>query len=292
MITLVRTCLRFRELVSAFIGRELRARYRGSILGGLWMVLQPVVFLAVYYTVFVEILKFKLMADIPADTRAALRPAVRALIDDPARLGPMSALAMFAGLIPWTSLQESIVRSTSTILENGNMIKKVAFPSELLPVYLVGYNLINIVIGYAVFLGASFLAVGLLPSPSLLLVFPAVLALQALFMLGVSYLISSVTVFVRDLMQIVPIAMTVWFFFTPIFYFGLPPDAAKYQAIMDVNPTFHLLRMYRAIFIFQPTSLADFPWNSFLIFGALALVVSFLGFRLFSRVKSRFADEL
>ena len=74
MIALARNCIRYRELLSAFIVRELRARYRGSLLGGPWMILQPVVFLAVYYTVFIKILQFKMVADTSAAVRETLDP--------------------------------------------------------------------------------------------------------------------------------------------------------------------------------------------------------------------------
>ena len=75
MIALARNCIRYRELLTAFISRELRARYRGSLLGGLWMILQPVVFLAVYYTVFIKILQFKMVGTLPAESAGDARSA-------------------------------------------------------------------------------------------------------------------------------------------------------------------------------------------------------------------------
>jgi ABC-type polysaccharide/polyol phosphate export permease len=172
------------------------------------------------------------------------------------------------------------------------MIKKIAFPSELLPVYLVGYNLVNIAVGFVVFIAASVLTLGLWPSPALLALLPVVLLLQALFMLGIAYLLSTATVFVRDLAQLVPIAMTVWFFFTPIFYFGLPAGAEQLQWLLELNPVYHLMALYRAILIFEPATLASFPWDSMGIFGAVAFVLAFVGYRVFVRFKADFADEL
>jgi lipopolysaccharide transport system permease protein len=290
VIALAHHCIRYRELLSAFIVRELRARYRGSLLGGLWMVLQPIVFLAVYYTVFLKILGMKMIEQLPAETIVTLDPRILELLQS--QLPRMSALAMFVALIPWTAMAECINRATGTVFENGNMIKKVAFPSELLPVYLVGYNLVNIAVGFAVFAAASVVTVGVWPAPALLPLLPVVMLLQALFMLGIAYLLATATVFVRDLAQLVPIVMTVWFFFTPIFYLGLPPAAAEYEWLMKINPVFHLMALYRAIFIFQPATLADFPWASMGIFGAVALVLAFAGYRVFLRFKADFADEL
>jgi ABC-type polysaccharide/polyol phosphate export permease len=292
VIALARHCIRYRELLSAFIVRELRARYRGSLLGGLWMVLQPVVFLGVYYTVFVKFLAFRMVEGLPADVAASLSPKVRGLLEDPSTHASMSALGMFVALIPWTSIAECTMRATGTVFENGNMIKKIAFPSELLPVYLVGYNLVNVAVGFAVFILAAALFVGLWPDPALLALFPLVLLLQAVFMLGVSYLVSTVTVFVRDVGQLIPILITMWMFFSPIFYFGLPGEAQQYQWILETNPVYHLLAMYRAIFLFQPASLGGFPWTSLAIFSIVAFAVAIAGHWVFVRYKADFADEL
>jgi homopolymeric O-antigen transport system permease protein len=290
VIALARHCFRYRELVSAFILRELRARYRGSLLGGLWMVLQPVVFLAVYYTVFLKILQISMVDRLPAATKATLAPGVLDLIQSEAN--KVSALAMFVALIPWTSLQECVNRATGTIFENGNMIKKIAFPSELLPVYLVGYNIVNVAVGFLVFIAAAILVAGLWPSPPLLALLPLVLFLQALFMLGMAYLVSTAAVFVRDVAQLIPIGMTVWFFFSPIFYFGLPPGAEQYEWLLTINPVYHLMAMYRAIFVFEPRTMSLFPWTSMAIFAAVAVVVAIAGYRIFIRYKVDFADEL
>jgi lipopolysaccharide transport system permease protein len=292
VIALVRNCARYRELLSAFIVRELRARYRGSMLGGLWMVLQPVVFLAVYYTVFLKILQIRMVDTLPADTYDSLAPRVKAMVGDDAMRSKISALAMFVALIPWSSMQECLARATGTVLENGNLLKKIAFPSELLPVYLVGYNVINIAVGFAVFVAAAAIVAGVWPSPALLLLLPVVMLLQATFMLGMSYLLSTVSVFVRDVIQLVPIVMTVWFFFSPIFYFGLPPGAEAYDWLLQSNPVYHLIAMYRAIFIFEPASFDRFPWSSMAIFGAVSISVAWVGYRVFMRHKQDFADEL
>src|SRR5439155_21621304 len=130
------------------------------------------------------------------------------------------------------------------------------------------------------------------PAPLLLFLLPLVLMLQAVFMLVVAYLFSTTTVFVRDVAQLIPILITMWMFFSPIFYFGLPPEARQYEWLLRVNPLFHLLAMYRAIFIFQPATLAGFPWHSLAIFTCVAFVVAFAGYRVFVRFKADFADEL
>jgi ABC-type polysaccharide/polyol phosphate export permease len=292
VIALAQNCFRYRELVSAFILRELRSRYRGSLLGGLWMILQPIVFLFVYYTVFEKILQIRMVDKLAEDTRATLSPDILAMVDSPTTRSKISALAMFVALIPWTALQECIARATGTVIENGNVIKKIAFPSELLPVYLVGYNIVNVCVGFVVFVAASVVVAGIWPAPALLALLPVVLILQAVFMLGMAYLVSTVTVFIRDMVQLVPIVMTVWFFFSPIFYFGLPAGAEQYEWLLTMNPVYHLLAMYRAIFVFEPARMIDFPWVSMGIFAAVAFTLAIVGYRVFVRFKVDFADEL
>jgi lipopolysaccharide transport system permease protein len=292
VIALARNCIRYRELLTAFISRELRARYRGSLLGGLWMILQPVVFLAVYYTVFIKILQFKMVGTLSAEVRETLDPKIVALMEDPEMLPRLSALAMFVALIPWVAIAECIVRAATSVFENGNIIKKISFPSELLAVNLVGYNIVNIAAGFGVFIVALVITLGIWPSPMFLAFLPVVLLLQAVFMLGLSYLVSTTTVFVRDVIHLIPIATQVWMFLSPIFYFGLPPGAEQYEWMLKINPVYHLLVLYRAILIFTPASLAHFPWASLAILAAISFAVAFAGYRLFLRFKADFADEL
>src|SRR5688500_4270480 len=100
LIALARHCIQYRELLAAFIGRELKARYRGSVLGGLWMLLQPIVFLTVYYVVFVEMFEMKMFPATDFSNVPELTPTQQLFQRYPERV---SALAMFAALIPWTA---------------------------------------------------------------------------------------------------------------------------------------------------------------------------------------------
>lgn len=291
MFKLVATSIRYRELLGAFVGRELRARYRGSFLGGFWLLLQPVIFLAVYYVVFVEMMSANLFtaSDVPD---GALTDVQQLYAREP---GKVTALSMFVAMIPWQGLQECIGRSATTITDNGNLIKKISFPSELLPVYIMLYNLFNTVIGLAVFTVAAYLSLGILPSLQYLWLLPVILALQGMFMLGLGLLLAATTVFLRDLVQLVPMAMTVWFFITPIIFWKTPKP--EYQWIMDWNPARYLMDLYRTVFIFPPgvlrgTVAGEIPWRTLGIFGGTAVVVLFLGLKVFRRKKFDFADEL
>ncbi|HYC77006.1 MAG TPA: ABC transporter permease, partial [Planctomycetota bacterium] len=210
--------------------------------------------------------------------------------------GPqVTALAMFVAMVPWHGFQEAVSRCATTVGENGNLIKKIAFPSELLPVYIVGYTLFNVVVGLLVFVAAARVSLGIWPTPGLLWMVPVIFLLQAIFTLGLGFLLAATTVFLRDLVQIVPMVMTIWFFMTPIVYWRVPD--ARFAWISDWNPMAHLVELYRTVFIFPPGLAPDVaegsvPWRALGVFAAWAFVMLWLGLAVFRRKKYDFADEL
>lgn len=294
MIALARQCFRFRELVGTLINRELRARYRGSILGSGWLILQPLMYLAVFYVVFNQFVK------------GALPPGT--LEHRPGYF----ALAMFCGLVPWTAFVETMNRGVGCIVENGNLIKKFAFPSELLPAYLVCVSLFNTLVGFGLLAVAVFIFHGELPHFAWM--FPIVLFLQGVFTLGFVYLLSSSAVYIRDIGHMMPAALNFWFFLTPIFLFAkFPAQDQLVPTIFRWNPVTYLIESYRSIFVYHgdvmemlaalppeqkrlvtiPAEAAgSAPWFSVGIFAAVAFAVLFVGYRVFLKLKPGFADEV
>jgi ABC-type polysaccharide/polyol phosphate export permease len=268
LIALARTAVRHRGLIATFVKRDLKGRYAGSALGSVWAVAQPLVLLAVYSFVFGQIIKM--------DFRP---PGVQKLPE------AWTAFFLFSGMVPWLAFSETLGRSTVVILENGNLIKKVAFPSEVLPIYLVVYGLVNMLIGIAILVLGS-IYVGLTPGPSLAWL-PLLLLLQAMFTLGLGYLLSALNVFVRDTMQVMGLLLTIWMFLTPIFYLvSMVPAGA--QRALRWNPMLHLIEAYRAVFVDRVSPSPD----SLVVFGGVALGTLFLGYVCFARSKHRFADEI
>jgi lipopolysaccharide transport system permease protein len=292
LITLFRQCSLFRELLFALMRRDVTARYRGSLFGRLWIVLQPLLFLAVYYLVFSEFRR-----------------------RDGAVSGAKFAFAMLAGLIPWIAFAESLGRGAGCILSNGSMIKKYAFPTEILPVYIAGVSLFNCFVGFVV------ISLGILifeaQPPRMLWLFPIVLLLQGIFTLGLIYLLSSLTVFIRDLAQMLPMLITFWFFMSPIFMFAKAAETPQaLQAVYRYNPASYFISVYREIFVWTPGDMAAMrgtntvnegsqasialphtdpgavPWIVVGILAACAVVVLFLGLAVFRRLKPGFADEV
>lgn len=280
--------LRYRELLGAFVRRELKARVEGSILGRVWPVLQPAVLFTIYYLIFVKVLRVPL--------GDGLAPAG----DDAVARGWRSTFFLITGILPWTALAESLNRGAGVVLENANLIKKIAFPSELLPVYQVIVYHVYFLVGFALLLGIAGVVNGGLPAA--LLWFPAVLLAQVAFIAGLAMVLSAANVFVRDVMQAVPMMLTLWMFTTPVFYdIGVLEGSGQIfgeqgfdmveaaWTLMAFNPMAILLGMYRSIFSY---GIIPFPVMALVKMYAVAGITLWLGYAYFLRCKGRFADEV
>jgi lipopolysaccharide transport system permease protein len=281
--------LRYRELLTAFTRRELKARIEGSILGRVWPVVQPALLFGIYYFIFVKILRIP-MGD-------GLGPAG----DSEWALGWRSTFYLITGILPWTAMAESLNRGTGVVLEHANLIKKIAFPSELLPAYAVIVFHVYFLVGFAVFLVMAGLVNGGLPVA--LLWFPAVLVVQMMLVTGLAMILSAANVFVRDVMQAVPIALVFWMFTTPVFYDlnaiarsdKLSAAAQEFDWVlfagtaMHYNPMAILLGIYRAMFSYGQIG---FPVVGLFKLFLVSVVTLWLGYAYFLRCKGRFADEV
>lgn len=284
--------LRHRELLGAFVRRELRARIEGSLLGRVWPVVQPALTFVIFYAIFGLVLGIQYSEDL------APHP--------PAHPGWRATFYLITGILPWTALADSLGRGTGVVLENANLIKKIAFPSELLPLYQVVVFHVYFLIGFVILLGIELLVNGSLPGA--LAWFPAILVVQMMFITALTLLFSAANVFVRDVMQVVPIALTFWMFSTPVFYDmntlganvaarggttieGAGSDQIKYWMAehMWMNPMATLLDFYRSIFSYGRI---DFPVERLGGMFALSVVLLYLCYAFFLRCKGRFADEV
>lgn len=289
---LIRQCVRFHEMLSAFIRRELRQRYVGSVMGRAWPFLQPLLILGTYYVVFVQLLEIHLVDE---RYEGYLRENL------PRGYEAYQPLLMACGLIPWLVSAEFVVRVTNSIIENGSLVKKIAFPSELLPVYLLGSYVVNLLIMVGIFVVLTWALTGLWPP--LIWLFPMILITHTLFLLGIGYFLSAANVFIRDLKDLVPIIVNLWFFLTPIFYLKNMVGEDK-QWLYTMNPVAYLIDLYRWAFIMpeplrkeivggQPVSIGlDRIWETLGIFAAVAVVFFVLGYRFFMANRHKFADEI
>ena len=220
----------YRGLIRNLFQRDLFGRFRGSFLGIFWVLIHPLFLFAVYFLVF-----------------GYLFGSMRTGGDGP---DPLFAVYLFAGLVTWTSFVEATTRSCSTVLENGNLVQKVAFPSELLPVHLVMVSLIVSSVGSLVLLLAGLYFEALHLSLDLLL-WPLLILIQFVFTLGCSLFLANLQVFMRDTSHIYGIASMAWFFATPILWpvwlvrDKLPGVA---DALMAWNPMYPLVQAHRQVF--------------------------------------------
>jgi ABC-type polysaccharide/polyol phosphate export permease len=282
--------LRHRELLGSFVWRELAARYEGSLMGRLWPVIYPAVLLAIYHFVFAQLLGLKM---------GGMNPIVGQ--------GWATTFYMLSGILPWIFFSESVAGSTGVVLENANLIKKISFRSELLPCYVVVVNLFHFAISISLFMllysGIALFASNGTVSEGLVLLkplvwMPVIILLQLVFTLGLGMLVSTLNVFLRDLRQVIPLLLLLWMFVTPIFYGIEMVERAvvdgKAEAwmvtLMQSNPLYHLLALYRAVFSGSPETV--FPMMSLWIFAALATAMFVVGHGLFISCKGSFADEV
>lgn len=275
---LPRTVIARRELLIAGVRRELSARYSGTWLGRAWTLATPLVLFCVYYFFFTRIFGFRL-GDLPESQRAAL------------------GVWMFLGLVAWSGFAEGVVRASTVLIENGTLIKKLAFPAELLPLECVLASTLVQCVGFGVFVLVAGLA-GLWPPPGFALVWiPVILVLQVLFAYGLALAVSAATVFVRDVAAGLGLVLTLWMLATPIFWIPVRemlPGIDAWLPWVERNPLHSLAYAWRAVWmsnepalVFQSSiarELAHFaPW-------ALASYV--VGATLFACTKRRFADEV
>jgi lipopolysaccharide transport system permease protein len=252
------------DLIISLTKRELASRYRGSILGIVWAVLTPVVMIAIFTIIFAGIFN--------------------------ARFGTSSsqwdyALYLFCGLLPWNAFQESLQLSSTTIVSHANLVKRVVFPLETLPVSLSLAAVANQMFGTFALVLAAVLLRGELHVTILFL--PLLLIPQLIATFGAAWLIASLGVFVRDIVQGITLMLMAWMYLTPIIY----PETlvpARYRTLVSLNPFTPLVRNYRRIILEG----AGPDWPGLAYFTVFAIVSFVVGYWWFARTRKNFADVI
>jgi lipopolysaccharide transport system permease protein len=255
---------RYRGLIQSLVARELKARYRGSVLGFFWSFINPLLLLLVYTFVFTVVL--------------------------PARMPGLEpyALFLFCGLLPWTWFSSSLLESSNVLIAGGNLIKKVMFPAEVLPIVAVLTNLVHFLLGLPI------LVIFLVyyrrpPELSDLVWFPVVVLVQFVLTLGLGLIVSALTVHFRDIKDILGNLVTLWFFATPIIYPMSAMPSAMGRRLLNLNPFTHLAISYQEI-LFYSGPFGHWKW--LLALGGTSVVVFLFGYFLFDRLRDSFAEEV
>lgn len=248
----------YRELLKNNVKKEIRGRYKQSALGVIWTFLNPLLQLAVYAFIFPLILK---------------------------TTQPYYVIFVCVGLIPWTFFTATISQSTWTIIGNGNIVKKVYFPREILPISVVTSNMVNFLISTIIII--AFCLIYGLGLTKYIIFYPIILLIQFIFQLALSFILSGITVYFRDLEHFVQIILMLLFYATPIVYSGETiPEAFKF--IININPMAHIIEGYRDIFYNQ--TMPD------LIALGIVLGISIIscigGYFIFKKLQKGFAEQL
>lgn len=248
----------YRELLKTNIKKEIRGKYKGSWLGVLWTFLNPLLMLAVYAFVFPYILRVN--------------------VDN-------YTIFMIVALIPWNFFTTAIQSGTGSVVANGNILKKVYFPREIIPISITTSQSVNFLITciimavFIIFSGVGFSVHALL--------FPLLVLIQYILILGLTFILSALTVFVRDIDHFVSVILMLGFYATPIVYQGemLPK---KFQIFLKLNPMAQLVEAYRSILYYHRMP----DMTMLIIWGLGSVAILVIGYLIFKKLEKSFVEEL
>ncbi|MGZ5432796.1 MAG: ABC transporter permease [Thermoanaerobaculia bacterium] len=258
------TLYRHRQLIAALTARDLKARYRGSLLGYFWSLANPLLLLVVYTLVFTKFFPQQVVQPYP--------------------------LFLFSGILPWTFFAAATLESTSSISSNAGLIKKVMFPAEALPLVVVLSHLVHFVLAIPILLAAigAYTLMGQFEFNATILLVPVIMLLQTMFVAGIAMTVSSASVLFRDLRDIVANLIQLGFFVTPIIYLIDNIQSRALRAILRVNPMTPFVVAYQDIFFF-----GRFPnLSDSVLIVAYAFGSVMMGFFVFERLRDTLAEAI
>lgn len=249
----------YRQMIFSLVRKDLRGRYKGSVLGFLWTFINPLLQLCVYTVVFSVIL--------PTNIEKYY-------------------LYLFVALIPWIFFSSSLTTGSVSIVAQKDLVKKIYFPRMVIPVSYVTSSFINMLLCFIIIFlviivtgsGLNFLA---------LLTLPVIMAVEYILALGIALLASAVTVYFRDLEHILGIVSMAWIYLTPIMYDkSIVP--ARLLPVYNLNPMTHVIDCYRAVLYYRQVP----DLSSLLSAAGLGLVILIIGCLVFNKLQKHFAEEL
>ena len=250
------------SLFWGFVNQEIKGRYAGSIFGMIWSILLPLANLLIYIFVFTVVFKIRLKPENGTES---------------------FVLYLLSGLLPWMTFSEAMGNSPGIFVGKANLITKVAFPIELLPISAVAVAFFMNSVGLLLFLCfLTFQGYGSV----FWLALPLVIAVHMLFTLGLVVLVSSLSVFIRDIPQVIGTVLSLWMYLTPILYpITMVPE--QIQWILYLNPMCLYIELYHQVLLCNTV-----PWEILLNGLMIALVMFFVGAGFFGKSRNAFADIL
>ena len=249
----------YREMIISLVKRDLKSRYKGSFLGFLWMFLNPLLQLGVYTIAFTTIMRMDI---------------------------EKYYLFLFVALVPWLFFSTCLSAGTTVIFSQQDMVKKIYFPREVLPIAFTLSQFVNMLLSFVVIFVVVFVS-GIRISPQALLCLPVVMIIEFILVLGISFLVSALTVYFRDLEHILSIVSMAWMYLTPILY---PVDMVPQQFVklFYLNPMTSIAIAYRDILYYGKAPEMETLINA----TVLGVAILIIGKVLFSKLQRRFAEEL
>lgn len=255
---MIKDLYQYREFLKTSVLKDFRGKYKKSFLGVLWSFINPLLQLLIYSIVFSFIMK--------------------------SGIEHYSCFLVVA-LIPWGFFNTTLIQSTTAIVSNAGIVKKVYFPREILPISIVTSNLINFLISCVIIVAALIISgVGL---SWYVLLLPVVLVVQYILLIGLSFILSAITVYIRDLEYFINVLMMLWFYLNPIVY-SIEFIPAKWLPLFKLNPMLHIINAYRDILFYQ--KLPDMA--NLGIWFLISILIAFIGYKIFKKLEKRFAEEL
>jgi lipopolysaccharide transport system permease protein len=266
---MLRSLWRYRDLVRQFTVREVMVRHKGTSLGILWAVIQPLLVLAIYTFIFGFVFKNRWNQ----------------------LHGPDWAnfpLNFFAGYLIYGVFSDCVNRSPSLITEHPNLVRKVVFPLEILPLTCIGAGLVYFAISLVLLVVVT--AILTMSIPWTMVLFPLVLVPLVMLTLGISWFFASLGAFIRDFKQVVPVLSQLMFFVTPVFYdVSVIPE--PYQSVIRMNPMTTIVQLGRKTLMWGQVPTPE-EWLSLAVVTALGLAVMIAGYAWFTKSKRGLADVL
>jgi len=249
----------YREFLHTNVKKDIRGKYKASFLGVLWSFINPLLQVLVYAIVFPYIMRVKT---------------------------PHYLVFLICGIIPWTWFVTSLGGGTTSITSNGNLIKKVYFPREILPISTVTSGVVNFAISCIIIVLFALLdGVGI----SWHIVFlPLIMILQYIFSLSLVFITASINVYIKDVEYMVNFILNLLFYATPILYSADMFKGTKFSWIFKINPMAYLVESYRNIFYAHHIP----GLKSMLILFILGIILLIISYIIFKKLEKRFAEEI
>lgn len=255
---LFRNLYNYRELLKSNVKKEIRGKYKGSFLGILWSFLNPLLMVAVYAIVFPFIMRTKT---------------------------PNFLQFLICGVIPWVFFTTVISQGIIAVRTNADIIKKVYFPREILPISVAVSGLVNFLISCIIIF--VFCVGGGLGLSWHIILLPFIALLQFFLSLGLIFALSAINIYIKDFEYIVSFIINMMFYATPILYSAsIMPSNVRW--ILYLNPMTHFIEAYRDIFMFHQLP----SWNSFIFMFLSAFIILVVGLLIFRKLEKGFAEEV